>query len=160
MMPAARFRSDAADEENYRMAELTQRPLEDRGAGQRQRLDAKSAMLFWGCFIALITTAFGFITRMFLEDTFRAEFKLDPARTGELLGIGIWPFAASIIFFSLVIDRIGYKVSMVFAFAGHVIWAVMGFMAYRATRGGDPETGYNLVYWGSLILALANGTVE
>jgi hypothetical protein len=24
--------------------------------------------LFWGCFIALITTAFGFITRMFLLD--------------------------------------------------------------------------------------------
>jgi MFS family permease len=122
------------------------------GAGQQ--------MLFWGCFIALVTTAFGFITRMFLANTFATEFKLDQAQTGELLGIGIWPFAASIIFFSLVIDKIGYKVSMLIAFAGHLIWAVMGYMAYSATRNGDIKTGYNLVYWGSLILALANGTVE
>lgn len=119
-----------------------------------------SKILFWGCFIALVTTAFGFITRMFLEKTFAQEFKLDPAQTGELLGIGIWPFAASIIFFSLVIDKIGYKVAMMFAFAGHLIWAVMGYMAYTATKSGNIETGYNLVYWGSLILALANGTVE
>src|SRR5687767_6797763 len=117
-------------------------------------------MLFWGCFVALVTTAFGFISRVFLVNVWAAEFGLDPAQAGRLMGIGIWPFAASIIFFSLVIDKIGYKVSMLIAFAGHLIWAVMGYMAYSATRNGDIKTGYNLVYWGSLILALANGTVE
>jgi MFS family permease len=122
--------------------------------------DRHNKVLFWGCFLALVTTAFGFITRMFMEDTFKAAFSLDQAQTGELLGIGIWPFAASIIFFSLVIDKIGYKIAMVFAFVGHLIWAVMGYMAYNATKNGDIKTGYNLVYWGSLILALANGTVE
>src|SRR5688572_20492619 len=123
----------------------------DAGALGREGSD-HSKVLFWGCFIALVTTAFGFITRMFLEDTFRTAFNLDQAQTGRLLGIGIWPFAASIIFFSLVIDKIGYKVSMMIAFAGHIIWAVMGYMAYSSTKNGDPETGYRLVYWGSLIL--------
>src|SRR5271165_7199846 len=73
-------------------------------------------VLFWGCFIALVTTAFGFIARSFLLDTWQAEFGLDKAQAGRLNGIGLWPFAFSIIGFSLFIDKIGYKISMMFAF--------------------------------------------
>jgi MFS family permease len=118
--------------------------------------------LFWGCFIALVTTAFGFITRLFLIGTWAGEFKLDPAQAGRLAGIGIWPFAVSIIAFSLIIDRIGYKVAMYMAFVGHLIWTVMGVSAYFVSHGTTPDTkaAYELLYWGSLILGLANGTVE
>lgn len=116
--------------------------------------------LFWGCFIALITTAFGFIARMFLIGTWEKEFGLDPAESGRLAGIGIWPFAFSIIGFSLLIDKIGYKIAMIFAFIGHITWAVMGVGAYYLSQGGDKQTAYQLLYWGSLILALGNGTVE
>jgi MFS family permease len=70
--------------------------------------DRHSRVLFWGCFVALVTTSFGFITRMFLINTWAADFHLDPAQAGRLAGIGIWPFAVSIIAFSLIIDRIGY----------------------------------------------------
>lgn len=116
--------------------------------------------LFWGCFIALIATAFGFITRMFLIGEWADQFGLDAAQVGRLAGIGIWPFAVSIILFSLVIDKIGYKVSMIIAFVGHIIWAIMGVSAYIIGQGGDNDTAFALIYWGSLILALANGTVE
>src|SRR5207302_2885809 len=117
-------------------------------------------ILFWGCFIALVTTAFGFIARMFLIGTWEREFGLDPAQAGRLAGIGIWPFAVSIILFSLVIDRIGYKTAMLFAFCGHLVWTLMGVSAYFvAHHHGDKATAFNLLYWGSLICALANGTV-
>jgi MFS family permease len=118
--------------------------------------------LFWGCFVALITTAFGFITRLFLIGTWATEFKLDPAQAGRLAGIGIWPFAVSIIGFSLFIDRIGYKAAMIMAFVGHLVWTVMGVSAYFISHGTTPDTktAYELLYWGSLILGLANGTVE
>ena len=43
-------------------------------------------VLFWGCFIALVTTAFGFIARMFLINTWAAEFNLDPAQAGRVRG--------------------------------------------------------------------------
>jgi len=115
--------------------------------------------LFLGCFIALITTAFGFVTRMFLIGDWATEFNLDPAQAGRLAGIGIWPFAVSIIGFSLFIDKIGYKTAMFAAFLGHIIWAAMGVGAY-VLRTDDPKTAYQLLYWGSLILALGNGTVE
>jgi len=121
---------------------------------------APDMKLFWGCFIALITTAFGFIARMFLIGEWAGEFNLDPAQAGRLAGIGIWPFAVSIILFSLVIDKIGYRLAMIFAFAGHAIWGILAFMAYGVSKGGNPEQAYQMIYWGSLILALGNGTVE
>ena len=77
----------------------------------------KNQVLFWGCFIALITTSFAFVTRMYLCDVrFGADFGLDKVKIGELKGAGVWPFGISIILFSLVIDRIGYRVAMIFSF--------------------------------------------
>lgn len=113
--------------------------------------------LFWGCFIALITTSFVFIGRVFLANTWATEFGLDGVQAGKLIGIGIWPFAVSIILFSLVIDRIGYKTAMLIAFAGHIIWAVTATIGFFSE---DKQVGYQWVYWGSLVAGLANGTVE
>ncbi len=118
--------------------------------------------LFWGCFIALITTAFGFITRMFLLDDpaiTETLLNLDPAQVGRFKGIQIWPFAISIIVFSLIIDKVGYKFSMIFAFVCQFAWAIMGISALRMA-GSDPEMASRLIFWGGLVLALGNGTVE
>src|ERR1041384_6159885 len=99
-------------------------PFRARGEAMARTVEYQSSaderhkkILFWGCFIALITTSFGFITRMFLLGTWAKEFGLDPAQVGRLAGIGIWPFAVSIIAFSLIIDRIGYKTAMIISFA-------------------------------------------
>jgi hypothetical protein len=54
--------------------------------------DRHNKILFWGCFIALITTAFGFITRMFLLGTWATEFGLDPARSGASPASASGPF--------------------------------------------------------------------
>ncbi|NKI28465.1 MFS transporter [Arenibacter sp. 6A1] len=121
---------------------------------------SKKSVLFIGCFIALLTTAFGFITRVFLVDTWSVAFDLNPAQAGRLMGIGIWPFFVAIIFFSLLIDKIGYKMAMIFAFIGHMTWGIMGYFAYHFLQSGDIDTAYNLLYWGSLVFALGNGTVE
>jgi MFS family permease len=127
-------------------------------------------ILFWGCFIALITTSYAFISRITLVtgSQFATEFGLDKVTTGELVGAGIWPFGVSIILFSLFIDRIGYKVAMLFSFVSYIAYTAMAFMAYQAIHGvTDPAAlaaaqkhGYKLLYWGSIILGLGNGTVE
>ena len=102
-----------------------------------------SPLLFWGCFIALITTRFAFVGRHELLGVWGAEFNLDKQQLGILAGIGIWPFAVSIILFSLFIDRIGYKTAMVIAFIGHLAWAVLGVMAYFISKGGNTDLAYN-----------------
>jgi len=118
--------------------------------------------LFWGCFIALITTAFGFITRMFLLDDpaiTQELLGLDEAEVGMFKGIQIWPFAISIILFSLIIDKVGYKFAMIFAAGSQIIWGIMGIYGL-SVADTNPELAKDLLLWGGLILALGNGTVE
>ena len=126
-------------------------------------------ILFWGCFIALITTSYAFISRMILcGGQFVTDFGLDKVQVGELQGAGIWPFGVSIIVFSLFIDRIGYKVAMIFSFVSYLIYSALAFTAYQTIHGvTDPAAlvaaqkhGYQLLYWGSIILGLGNGSVE
>ncbi len=129
-------------------------------------------LVFWGCFIALITTAFAFITRAFLvniPDLWPAQFGLDNVQGQELFGAGIWPFAISIILFSLIIDRIGYRAAMIFSFVCYAIYSYMALQAYGIVNAeGLGEAGlaaargdaYEYLYWGSVVLGLGNGTVE
>ena len=95
--------------------------------------------LFWGCFIALITTSFAFVTRAFLVNDpalWPAEFGLDKVQAQELFGAGVWPFAISIILFSLVIDRIGYRTAMVFSFLCYAAYAALALSAYGVIHSG------------------------
>lgn len=131
-----------------------------------------SLYIFWGCFIALITTAFAFITRAFMINTqamWPSDFGLDKVQAQELFGSGIWPFAISIILFSLVIDKIGYRVAMIFSFVCYLIYAALALLAYAAVNVEGLESaelaiaqakGLRLLTIGSIILGLGNGTVE
>lgn len=113
-------------------------------------IEAHQKRLFWGCFIALIATAFGFVVRTMVINDWAVQFSLTETQKGEILGVGLWPFALSIILFSLVIDKIGYGRAMVFAFVCHVVSAILTIFA----------TGYWMLYIATFIVALGNGTVE
>jgi len=129
-------------------------------------------MVFWGCWIALITTAFAFISRSFMINTasmWPADFGIDKVEAQQLFGAGIWPFAISIIVFSLIIDKIGYRVAMVFSFVCYAVYAALALLAYSTVKadglaGEDllaaQKSGLNLLTIGSIILGLGNGTVE
>jgi MFS family permease len=130
--------------------------------------DTNDRVVFWGCFIALVTTSFAFFSRLYLCNIrFPTDFGLEKGAVGSLIGAGIWPFAISIILFSLIIDRIGYRVAMFFSFACYAVYLALAFLAYQTIQGVTPEQlpaarakGYDYLYWGSVILALGNGTVE
>ena len=49
---------------------------------------------------------------------------------------------------------------MIFAAACQIIWAIMGIIGINLANNGDAAAGANLIYWGGLVLALGNGTVE
>jgi MFS family permease len=124
--------------------------------------------IFWGSFIALITTSMAFIIRAILINSgiWPDQFGLDKVQSGVLFGAGIWPFAISIIIFSLIIDRVGYKFAMVFSFICYAAFGLLALMAYASVDGivedlsSAQSKAWDYLYWGSVLLGLGNGTVE
>ncbi len=112
--------------------------------------------LFWACFVSLIATSSAFVTRFAVLPEWGREFNLTATQMGEIGGAGVWPFALSIILFSLVIDRIGYGTAMIFAFACHIGYGILAVLA----PSFGPSNAYNVLFLASVILALGNGTVE
>ncbi len=125
-------------------------------------------IVFWGAFVALITTSMAFIIRAILINSgiWPEQFGLDKVQSGVLFGAGIWPFAISIILFSLVIDRVGYKFAMFFSFGCYAVFGALALMAYAAVNSDFTDLptaqakAWSYLYWGSVILGLGNGTVE
>lgn len=109
-----------------------------------------STRLFVACIISLVTTSFGFIVRAFLIGEWGEQFNLTDTQIGALQGAGLFPFAISIILFSLVIDRLGYGRAIGLAWGGHLVSAVVTMTA----------STYTQLYIGTLLFALANGAVE
>lgn len=106
--------------------------------------------LFWACFIALVATSFVFGVRANTIGELQNSFNLSESQKGQINGAGMWPFALSIIFFSLVIDRIGYKTVAIFAVVCHLVSLVLTLRA----------SGFHDFYFSTLLVAIANGTVE
>lgn len=137
---------------------------EGGNAASNQAPETHDKLLFWACFIALVATAFGFIIRALIMDEWGRQFGLTETQKGEIFGVGLWPFAVSIVLFSLIVDKIGYGKAMVFAFVAHVASAIITIatplIATADSGNVDTQTAYWMLYLGNFIVALGNGTVE
>lgn len=107
-------------------------------------------LLFWTCFIAEVATSFGFVIRTQIIGDLGLHFALSETQKGEILGVGLWPFAISIILFGFIIDKIGYGRALSFAFICHISSAIITVFA----------TSYWMLFIGTFILAIGNGAVE
>lgn len=115
--------------------------------------DSGNKKLFWACFIALVATSFFFGLRSIVVPDLQKQFGLSGTQIGQVLGVGLWPFAFSIIVFSLIIDKIGYKSAAIFAIVSHTLAVVGTLVAIR-------NSSYDWLYWSTFLVAIANGTVE
>jgi MFS family permease len=113
-------------------------------------LDQGRTRLFASCILSLVASSFGFVVRAMLLRTLGVELDLTESQKGALQGVGLFPFALSIILFSLIIDRVGYGRAMSVAWVLHVLSAIVTIGA----------TSYTALYVGTLLFSLANGTVE
>ena len=150
-------------------------PLTPGGVPPAPEVSRRDKALFWGCFASLVATAFAFIIRALIieKGVWIDDYGLSQTQLGEIGGVGLWPFAISIVLFSLFIDRIGYGTAMIFAFAAHALSTVM--LMFTDTIGpllgpteltpeqveaGTRSGYYYALYLSTFLCALANGTVE
>jgi MFS family permease len=113
-------------------------------------------LLFAG-FMAILAAGVGFAIRGGILANWAADFGFTGAQLGAIGGAGFTGFCFGIIIGGVVADKIGYGKLVVAAFAFHVLSA---FVTFGASKGQSQDTAYNLLYWGTFIFALANGTLE
>ena len=92
----------------------------------------------------------GFAYRVMVLGDWKVEFNLTGAEVGTIFGASLWPIAVTMIFFSLVVDRVGYKPSIYCAFILQALGGIMTFMA------DSPNT----LWWAAFCAGLGHGVVE
>jgi MFS family permease len=113
--------------------------------------------LLWAGFMAILAAGVGFGIRGGIFANWAAEFGFTGAQLGAIGGAGFTGFCFGIIIGGVVVDKIGYGKLVFAAFLFHVLSA---FITFGATSGQVQETAYQLLYWGTFVFALANGTLE
>src|SRR4029079_2701865 len=109
-----------------------------------------SSRLFQASCVALIVTAMSFILRASAMGPWTAEFHLTNEQAGWISFTAFWGFTLAMMFGGPLVDTIGLRRIIVFAFAGHALGIVLTIMA----------SGFWSLFIPTLIFGIANGSVE
>lgn len=105
-------------------------------------------------FTAILAAGVGFAIRGGIFDNWSREFGFTGAQLGSIgfaLFIG---FCFGIIIGGICADKIGYAKLVIAAFVLHVLSAIVAISA------SSPTNAFDLLFWGSFLFGLANGTLE
>jgi len=117
---------------------------------QVELTNKEKSILFWASFLSLMAAGFGFAYRVMVLGDWGTEFNLTGAEKGSIFGASLWPIAITMIIFSLIVDYVGYKLSMYIAFALQALSVGLTFTA------GSPGQ----LYTAALFAGLGHGIVE
>ncbi|MDP4626385.1 MAG: MFS transporter [Akkermansiaceae bacterium] len=113
--------------------------------------------LLWAGFTAILAAGVGFGVRGGIFANWAQEFNFSGVQLGAIGGAGFTGFCFGIVIGGVVVDKIGYGKLVLAAFLFHIISA---FVTIGASEGMASATAYQLLFWGTFIFALANGTLE
>ncbi len=113
--------------------------------------------LFVASCVALIASAFSFITRQDIAPALRATFGFDSQQIGGILGSAFAGMALSMLVGSIICDSLGMKRMLGLAFLFHVVG--IGLTIGSPYIVGK-ESAYTLLWWATFIVGAANGFVE
>jgi MFS family permease len=112
-----------------------------------------SKRLLWAGFAAILAAGMGFAIRGGILDNWASEFGFNAMQLGAIGGSALSGFCFGIITGGVFADKIGYGKLVVTAFACHVLSAFV-------TLTANANNAYAMLYWGTFIFGVANGTLE
>ena len=119
-----------------------------------------SNRLFWGSFITLVAAGIGFGIRGAILIEWSSQFGFTQGELGTITGGGLAGFGIAIIIMSFFAEGFGFKKLMWFAFALHLLSALITLAAtpvYEALGKDATFWCLNIAMW---CFAIGNGTCE
>ncbi|WP_264503713.1 MFS transporter [Luteolibacter flavescens] len=107
--------------------------------------------------MAILAAGVGFAIRNGINAAWSQEFGFTNLQKGLIGGAGFSGFCFGIIIGGVIVDRIGYGKLIISAFLFHVLSAVVTLMP---NGGMEQQTAFLLLFTGTFIFSLANGTLE
>jgi len=113
--------------------------------------DTQKKLLFWASFLSLAAAGVNFAFRIAkMGDGYGAELELTGQQIGSVIGSCFWPIAITMILFSLVVDKTGYKVPMLAAAALQIASGV----------GTAMSNSYEMLLATAILAGLGHGIIE
>lgn len=110
----------------------------------------KKTILFNASCLALVVTAMSFGTRGGFIGPWMEEFNLTGIEVGWIVGTAFWGFTVAMLLLGPLVDIIGMGRVVAIAFVAHIAGLVMTVFA----------TGFWTLFFSTLLIGLANGSVE
>jgi MFS family permease len=121
--------------------------------------------LFVASCIALVASAFSFVTRGDILPALGSTFELNQASRGDIAGYAFLGMAVSMFIGAPICDFLGMKRMLGLAFVCHVVGSVLTVGSpYMVPQTGDVDTRVRTAYWilsaAMFLVGSANGFVE
>lgn len=110
----------------------------------------QTSKLFWASCMALLVTSLSFGIRAGILGQLATEFHLNASQLSTITATAFWGFPLAIVVGAFIVDMIGMKKLLVTAFVFHLISIILTITA----------TGYWTLFFSTLLIGIANGTVE
>ncbi|WP_346236997.1 MFS transporter [Niabella insulamsoli] len=112
------------------------------------------SQLFVASCLALLVTSLSFGIRAGILNQLGTDFGLDNAELGTIAATAFWGFPLAVVLGGFVVDIIGMKKLLLFAFIFHLLGILLTIFA-----GAFGNPFWNL-FFSTLLIGIANGTVE
>lgn len=121
---------------------------------------SNSNRLFLGSFLILVAAGMGFSARGAILGTWGAEFGFTQSELGVITGFGLTGFGLTVVFFSVLTERLGYGVLIALTFAFHALSGLVTLAAVPIFHAFGKEGVFWCLTIGTSMFAVGNGASE
>jgi MFS family permease len=119
-----------------------------------------TSRLFLASFLAMIAVGMGFSARGAILGNWGAEFGFTKAELGIITGFGMSGFGMTVMLFSVLVERWGYKFMLAATFAFHLLSGVITLLATPIFHSFGKDAAFWCLSLGTTIFSVGNGAAE